>query len=163
MEPLLKRGKLNIDIDTDMEDILVPIFVCVVLPVAIVWLVMRARQNETNRKTEIMLKAIESGATIDTDFFKAQQQTKTIKERLLGRLTAACVFSLLGTAGLVGGILFCNNIGWNLDKSPLPLLPVAGGILLAIGIALFIVYFVGKKMLAKEIEAEEKALEAPTQ
>lgn len=28
----------------------------------------------------------------------------------------------------------------------------------AIGVALFIVYFVGKKMLAKEIEAEEKNL-----
>ena len=33
-----------------------------------------------------------------------------------------------------------------------------GVILLAIGISLFIAYFSGKKMLAKEIEAEEKAL-----
>ena len=37
-------------------------------------------------------------------------------------------------------------------------LPIAGGVLLAVGIALFISYFVGKKMLAGEIEAEEKAL-----
>ena len=36
-------------------------------------------------------------------------------------------------------------------------------ILLAIGIALFAVYFVGKRMLAKEIEAEEKALTEPKQ
>ena len=35
----------------------------------------------------------------------------------------------------------------------------AGGILMAVGIGLFISYFVSKKMLAKEIEAEEKALE----
>ena len=33
-----------------------------------------------------------------------------------------------------------------------------GCILLAIGVALFIVYFVGKKMLSKEIEAEENSL-----
>jgi hypothetical protein len=37
--------------------------------------------------------------------------------------------------------------------------PVAGGVLLAVGIGLFITYFVGKKMLAKEMEAEEKKLE----
>jgi hypothetical protein len=33
-----------------------------------------------------------------------------------------------------------------------------GGILLAVGVALFIVYFSGKKMLAKEIAAEEKQI-----
>lgn len=58
-----------------MVEILVPIGICVVLPVMIVWLVNRTRQNETNRKTEIMLRAIESGATIDAEFFKAQQTT----------------------------------------------------------------------------------------
>ena len=41
-------------------DIFLPLGVCVVLPVMIVWLVTRARQNETNKKTEIMLKAIEA-------------------------------------------------------------------------------------------------------
>ena len=35
----------------------------------------------------------------------------------------------------------------------------AGGIMMAVGIGLFISYFVSRKMLAKEIEAEEKALE----
>jgi len=39
----------------------------------------------------------------------------------------------------------------------------AGFILLAVGIGLFISFFVGKKMLAKEIEAEEKAMEEPKQ
>ena len=77
-------------------DILMPLGVCVVLPVMIVWLVMRTRQNETNKKTEIMLKAIESGATVDTEFFKSQQRgQKTIKERLLGRLTGASIMTML--------------------------------------------------------------------
>ena len=35
----------------------------------------------------------------------------------------------------------------------------AGGIMMAVGIGLFISYFVSKNVLAKEIEAEEKALE----
>ena len=50
--------------------LLVAFGISVVMPVMIVWLVSRTRQNETNKKTEIMLKAIESGATIDADFFK---------------------------------------------------------------------------------------------
>ncbi len=48
-------------------DILTPIFICVVMPVAIVWLVMRTKQNETNKTAEIIIKAIESGNPIDQD------------------------------------------------------------------------------------------------
>ena len=161
MKPLPRRRKLNIIIDPKMQEILVPIFVCVVLPVVIVWLALWNQRNETNKKAEVMLKAIESGAPIDSDFFRTGQQTKTIKERLLGRLTGASITSLLGIACLVGGILICNATSWSFEEGPLCLLPVAGGILLAIGIALFVVYFVGKKMLSKEIEAEEKALQTP--
>ena len=139
-----------------LQDILVPIFICVVLPVAMVWLTMRTRQNEANRKSEVMLKAIESGVNLDPELFKgAQAPVKTIKEKLLGRLTGASVVSLLGVVFLVSGIVLDGNENWgDLCK----LTSVAGGILIAIGIALFVVYFVGKKMLAKEIEAEEKKL-----
>ena len=52
-----------------MRDIIVPIGICVVLPVMLVWLVTRVRRNEIDKKTEVMLKAIESGATIDSDLF----------------------------------------------------------------------------------------------
>lgn len=44
------------------------------------------------------------------------------------------------------------------DDTLAPLL-IFGGISLAVGIALFIGFFVGRKMLAKEMEAEEKSLE----
>ena len=137
-------------------EVIVSIFICVVLPVTIVWLAMRAKQNETNRKAEIMLKAIESGVTIDPDFFKPQGGQKSIKEKLLGRLTGACVTSLLGVVFLVGGMAF----GWKLNLGPLTSLPLLGGILLGVGISLFVTYFVGKNMLSKEIEAEEKTLDA---
>lgn len=142
-----------------MEEILIPIGICVVLPVMIVWLVNRTRQNDTNRKTEIILKAIEAGAPIDANFFKAQNDTKTVKERLLKRLSEGCIFALIGIACEIIGII--NMIKWDgatsNDSSVVPM--VIGGICLAIGISLLIVFFVGRKMLAKEIEAEEKALE----
>ena len=144
-------------------DILMPLGICVVLPVMIVWLVMRTRQNEINKKTEIMLKAIESGATVDTEFFKSQQRgQKTIKERLLSRLTWGSIFSLIGVVLLVLAIVFANSYapnGWNFGSSPAPTFAIIGGISLATGLALFAVFFVGKKIMAREMEAEAKAME----
>ena len=46
---------------------------------------------------KLMLKTIEAGATIDASFFKSQQkEQRTIKERLLRRLTGGCIFTLMG-------------------------------------------------------------------
>lgn len=143
---------MNINIDTGMDDILIPLGICVVLPVMIVWLVTRTRQNETNKKTEIMLKAIESGATIDANFFREKQGSKTIKERLLSRLAGGCIFTLMGIAFSIIG--FVNQ---STDSSTFPC--IMGGIFFAIGIGLLIVFFVGKKMLAKEMEAENREIE----
>lgn len=140
--------------------LLVSLGISVVMPVMIVWLVSRTRQNETNKKTEIMLKAIESGATIDADFFKyTQKKQRSTKERLLNRLVWGCATSILGVGLAALGIV--QWVNWNGTSSNesfvLPL--VFAGIFLAIGIALFIGFYVGRKMLAKEMEAEEKALE----
>ena len=144
----------------ELVGILVPLGICVVLPVLIVWLVTRTRQNETNKMTEIMLKAIESGATIDANFFKdAHKKQKSTKERLLNRLIWGCATSILGVGLAILGIV--QWVNWNgttsNDSFVVPL--IFAGILLAIGIALFIGFFVGRKMLTKEMEAEEKSLE----
>ena len=151
-----------------MEDILtsfgLPVFICVVLPIAIVWLVARTRQQETNRKAEIMLKAIEAGVPVDMTQFeptKKQKGPRSIKQDLLEKLNGACITSLMGIGFLTLGIIRAINgtfgVSLFLNKFWLP----AGGILLAVGIGLFVSYFAGKKMLAKEIEAEEKALNQP--
>lgn len=140
-----------------MEEI-VAIFVCVVLPVSIVFIAMLAKRHEVNKKTEVLLKAIESGVAIDPAVFRTQKKKEqTVKEKLLGRFTGACVTSLLGVAFIAAGV-FLKNSG-SLDFI-FPL-PVTGVILLAVGISLFIVYFVGKQMMAKEIEIEEKDLDSP--
>ena len=139
----------------------VPVFICVILPVVVVWLVTRAKQNETNRKADIMLKAIEAGVPVDMDQFKSAKKKApvSIKQELLDKLNGACITSLMGIGFLTLGILriVITDFGRNtlLNKFWLP----AGCVLLAVGIGLFISYFVGKKLLAKEIEAEEKKLE----
>ena len=141
----------------------VPVFVCVVLPIVIVWLVARTRQHETDRKAEIMLKAIEAGVPVDMSQFEPAKKkgSKSIKQELLDKLNGAIITGLMGIGFLVLGILRAIDpqFGLNtfLNKWWLP----AGGVLLAVGIGLFISYFVGKKMLAKEIEAEENALNQP--
>ena len=149
-----------------MEDILVnfglPVFICVVLPVSIVWLIARTRQQETNKKAEIMLKAIEAGVPVDMTQFepaKKQKATKSIKQDLLEKLNGACITGLMGIGFLTLGILRTLNCEFGrhvfMNKFWLP----AGCVLLAVGIGLFISYFAGKKLLAKEMEAEEKKLE----
>ena len=50
-----------------LEGILIPLGVCVVLPVLVVWLVMRKKTNETNRRTEVMLAAIEKGSDVNAE------------------------------------------------------------------------------------------------
>ncbi|MBR5199555.1 MAG: hypothetical protein IKW20_06970 [Bacteroidales bacterium] len=141
-----------------MDKVLVPLGIFVALPVMIVWLVTRARQNEINRKTELLLKAMESGAQIDTNLIASPIGGKTIKERLLKRLTAGCIFTLMGIVFLTIGIVNGINLqpGMSNDSAVIP--SVFGGIWLAIGVSFFIVFFVGRKMLAKEISAEEKTL-----
>ncbi|MBO7575383.1 MAG: hypothetical protein J6S99_06215 [Bacteroidales bacterium] len=142
-----------------LTEILVPIFVCVILPVTVVFIVGRTKQNEINRKTEVMIKAIENGAQIDPEMFKSTEQPKapkTLKQELVEKLTGGCVVSLMGLAFMT---LFLIDLF--MPEAHIMLgswLPVAGGVMLAVGIGLLISYFAGKKILANEIKAEEEAL-----
>ena len=131
---------------------LVPIAVCVVLPVLIVFIIGRVRQNETNRKAEVMLKAIENGQSIDPEIFKSNKKKASIKQDLLDKLNGACITTLMGLAFLLLCLFKVTTFGFD------AFLPYAAAAMLAAGIGLFVSYFAGKKMLAKEIEAEEKDL-----
>ena len=146
-----------------MVDIITPIFMCVVMPVAIVWLVMRTKRNETDKMAEIMIKAIENGTPIDPSFFKDQPLRKSLKEKQLGLLTAAIIPSVIGLISLLTGLIYTwvNHFDYNTGPSVYTiLLPLAGCALLAVGLALFLTYLIRKWFLAKELAAEEKALES---
>ena len=92
--------------------------------------------------------------------FNTQKKSpKTLKQELLDKLTGACVTTFMGIAFLIWAFIGYYNPEFTDGRLFNRLAPVTGGVLFAIGIGLFISYFVGKKMLAKEIEAEEKKLE----
>ena len=136
--------------------------VCVIMPIIVVWLNNRTSQNETNKKTEVLLKAIESGATIDPEYFKPQLKTKSLKEKLLAKLTGACIATFMGlvivvTDTMVYDDISKHNIG---ERQFYEFVFILGGIIFAVGIALLITFFVGKRMLAKEIKDEEEALKS---
>ena len=141
-----------------LASILVPIAVCCVLPIVVVWLVVRHRMNETNARTQIALAAIEKNPDMDIEELlkKFARNGKLLKEKLLTKLLWGSLTTLLGL-GLIGfGIyLGANHLGGTDD----PMTAVCFGLAsLGVGIAFLVNYVIGKKMLAKEIEAEEKRL-----
>ena len=141
-----------------LVDSLIPIGICVVLPLILVSLVIRARKHEVDKKTEVMLKAIENGAQLDPAFFQQvnRRSERTVKDKLMGYLITACITSGIG---LLAGIVFTILTTMNSKPSNVILLCILPcAVLLAVGIAFFIVYFVSKKQIwAKELaELDEK-------
>lgn len=130
-------------------EILIPIGVVVVLPVAIVAIVFKsALASERNRK-EIILAALEKNPNLDVeDLVKRMKKSeKLIKEKLIARLERGCACCLMGVAFvLLYFFLSVQN----------EFLIITGAALIAIGIAFLISYFVGRRMLAQEMEAEQQ-------
>ncbi len=143
-----------------LVDILVPIACGCILPIVIIFLSVRQKMNETNKRTEIVLAAIEKNPEMDIEEImkKISRKPKLLKEKLLTKLLWGCLTTLLGI-GLIGfGIyLGANHLGGTDD----PMTAICFGLIsLGVGIAFLVNYFMGKKMLAKEMEAEEKRLTA---
>ena len=92
---------------------LIPISICAVLPVLIVWLYMRNKTNETNRRAEIMKLAIENN-TQQTDLSgllsSLNKKEKGVKERLLNRLQLGAMSTALGLA-LLGAAIWQDYQG----------------------------------------------------
>ena len=135
-----------------------PIACCCILPIVVVWLIARRRMNETNARTQIALAAIEKNPDMDIEELlkKVSKGGKLLKEKLLTKLFWGTLSSLLGI-GLIGFGAWLGYVGGGGVDDPMAA-ACFGLIALGVGIAFLINYFVGKRMLAKEIEAEEKRL-----
>ena len=132
------------------------VLLCVFLPIISimsVWLVMRNKANETNKRTEVLLAAIEKNSDLDIEDLirKMNPKPKATKERLMSRLLWGLVFIAISTSLLLSDIYVYTTGG---VIGPVDLF--TSGCLLLIGISFVAVFFISKRMLAKEIEAEEK-------
>lgn len=136
----------------------IPFFVCVFVPVMVVWLVSRTKQHETDLKAEVMLKALEAGVPVNMNQFESPKKApKPLKQALLEKLTTACILTLMGPSFLALGIIRQFNPDFAAGMFFSEWLIPAGAVMLAVGIGMLVSYFAGKKMLARELEAEEKA------
>ncbi len=127
----------------------------VALPVLIVWLNNRRKINEANQRTQIVLAAVEKNAETDVeDLLRQMAPQKTLlKEKLLTKLLWGSILTLLGLALTAFG---CYLIAGRGDERNLFIL--LGPFIMPVGIAFLINYYVGRKILAKEIEAEQNQL-----
>ena len=130
-------------------EILIPIGVAVVLPVAIVAIVFKSALASDRNRKEIILAALEKNPNLDVEDLvkRMKKSNKLIKEKLLARLERGCLCCLMGVAVvLLYFFLSVQN----------EFLIITGAALIAVGIAFLVSYFVGRRMLAKEMEAEQQ-------
>ena len=139
---------------------MIPVIACgCVLPIVFIWLETRRKINESRDRMQIVTTAIEKHPDMDVEELmkKISPQQKLLKEKLLSKLLWGCIAAIMGVGLLALGICiktqddYCSN-----DEF---IVPICFGVILSgIGAAFIINYGVGKKMLAKEIEAEENQL-----
>ena len=131
-----------------MTATLVPIFVCVVLPVAVVAIIAATKMNNDNKRSKVLIKAIESNCGIDADKLAEalQKPKKPAREILNNRLLLGCIFSFVGLALCIVGIVsLCMGTEFSADPVTVPL--VFGGASLAVGLSYLVVYLVTRKQI----------------
>jgi len=134
-----------------LEDILVSLGVVVALPVLIVSIIFRSVMAADRNRKEIILAALEKNPNLNVeDLVKRMNKSeKLIKEKLLAKLQRGCLCCLMGVALVL--LYFFPSVQNEF-------LIIAGVALIAIGIAFLVGYFVGRRMLAREMEAEEQSM-----
>lgn len=136
---------------------LVPISVCVLLPVLVIWLWTRMKTNNNNKRSEVLLEAIRNNNNIDANKLAEvlEQDKKTALEILHSRLLYGCRYSFIGIA-----MLICSYVSQlkDSDRDIWYNLLVVGCIVLAIGISFLVVYFVTRKTV-EEASKQQKEKE----
>ena len=127
----------------------------------IVWMIYRYFNNRTNKRAKIIQAIIEKNpdaGNVEELMKKIAPKPKLLKEKLLRKLLWGSTMTVLGVC-FFAYALWIDYVGGS-NPQTLHLAYFAGIIPLGIGLAFLLNYFISKKMLAKEIEAEEKKLTA---
>ena len=131
-----------------MQQILVPIFICVIMPIAIVFITMVAKVKSEQQRANIIIKAIEENNNIDADKLAEtlNRPRRTPLKILNLRLLRGCIFTLIGIGLCVISILvLCDGGTFGQDSVFFPM--VSGFAIFSIGVSYLIVYFVTRKQV----------------
>ena len=137
--------------------VLIVLSTCVVLPILIVWITTRQKAHDLEKKSEILMALLEKKPELDpSEVIKkldmSQKKRKSIKQELLEKLMSGCMITLVGVVLLVTHLLNFIFMGSKTNGI------IFGGVMIAVGVAMLIYFFASKKLLKKEIDAEEKQL-----
>lgn len=130
-------------------EVIIPIAVSCVMPIAIVGIIAGAVAKKSEHKMNVMIKAIENGADIDPNVLMAvKSKTISTKMQLVRRLGTGVTFTLMG-------LMFILSAVFGLTSFPVwgyyPGFP-----LLAIGAGFLVSFFFGRSFLKSQMESEEK-------
>ena len=140
----------------EFGDIIKTICIFVVLPITILWLYLRNRKDENEKRTKIVMAAIEKNGEIDVqEFFKnLNKPKKSVREKMILQLHWEVLLGSIFTIfGLVVFIVLGVLIGFGITKGDdvIAMSCCLGIPALALGAGLLIAYFSGRKMM-KELK-----------
>ncbi len=135
----------------DVLPLILGLGMCVIMPIVIVWIVMRVKDNATKEKFALLHKAVEHGIEIDPELLVDRKAADNLKMRLLSKLQWGIIFTVIGIVSVV--YMFFDLA---MDKT---LISLIACVLLAMGLGFLVTYFVGRKDLHHEISLEEKEAE----
>ena len=140
-----------------MNDLIGFFAVVLIFANPIVWMILdyRHKVKKNNQQTQIILTAIEknAGAVPEELVQSLNKPRKSIKERLLDKLLWGIICIIAGVGAVVLTVVHYCTVGSMDDNGVMLGIGIA---LLAVGVALLIYYFAGRKVLRSEIEAEER-------
>lgn len=132
----------------NISDVIIPIAVSCVMPIALMWLLMRAIIKKSEHKANVMIKAIENGAEINPDVFKAlTKQGKSTRMKLVNRLEAGAILALVGLMFVICAACGLGSFEYWGFYPGIPLL--------AAGIGFLASFFFGMNFLKTQMESEE--------
>ena len=122
-------------------------------PIMIAILVYRHKVNATNKRTQILLTALEKNeGSVPEELLKSlNEPKKSTKERLLWKLLWGILGCLTGL-----GLIIATIVEYYANQCFDTELLICGLVVLAAGVAFLVYYFVGRRALQAEIEAEEQ-------
>ncbi|MBQ0068245.1 MAG: hypothetical protein KBT09_00610 [Bacteroidales bacterium] len=135
----------------EIMESLVTLGICVVLPITTVYMTMRKKRHEVDKRNEIAMAVIEKNGNIDVqDIIKSlTPPQKPLKERIIMKmhyeLIAASILTIFSTATFIALVVVgCMGI----TKEDIYAMGLVFGIpSLAVGVSLFIGYNSSKKIL----------------
>ena len=147
---------MNYDILLAAKNAIEPVCTTTLL-VLTTWFITRTVIKKNEGKRDIILAALEKNPNPDTGELIKCFQTgfSTFKERLLKKLLWGSIFTFAGLLGLAM-LLIAAIVGGEANKDVYAPVILFAAPALAVGISFLLNCFIGKNMLAKEIEAEKK-------